>query len=138
MSDVEDLAKHVSSETPWWATAPVWLAAGIVGVPALMAIASGYYIAQNVTASLKQLTTYNLSELHMFNEHLTVSQHNFEVVLKFMDDDLRAQYQACLNSARTNPERLACVSPAEREREYGISPAPVRRQNKSSSAPANP
>src|SRR5262252_328619 len=125
MSDVEDLAKHVSSETPWWATAPVWLAAGIVGVPALMAIASGYYIAQNVTASLKQLTTYNLSELHMFNEHLTVSQHNFEVVLKFMDDDLRAQYQACLNSA-------------EREREYGISPAPVRRQNKSSSAPANP
>jgi len=133
MSDQSELAAKVSGETPWWATAPIWLAAGIVGVPSFIAIAAGFYLAQNVTRALRQLDTYSLSELHLINEHLSESKHNFTVVLKFMDDDLRAQYQACLNSAQTNQERLACVSPAEREREYGLSPAPVKRGKSSSS-----
>ena len=126
MSDETHLAEKISGETPWWATAPIWLAAGIVGVPSLIAIAAGYYIAENVTGALRQLNTYSLSELHMFNEHLNESRLNFKVVLKFMDDDLRAQYQACLNSANTNQERLACVSPAERERQYGLNPDDVK------------
>jgi len=133
MSDISELAAKVSGETPWWATAPVYLAAAIVGVPSTIALAAGWFIAHNVTGALQQLNTYSLSELHMFNEHLSVSKHNFDVVLRFMDDDLRAQYQACLNSASTNQERLACVSPAEREREYGLSPAPVKRGKSSPS-----
>src|SRR5262245_36644420 len=116
----ETLAEKVSSETPWWATAPIWLAAGIVGVPSLIAIGAGYFVAHYVTTALKQLDTYSQSELYMINEHINETKRNYGVVLKFMDDDLRAQFQACLNSASTNQARLACVSPAERERQYGL------------------
>jgi len=136
MSDEADLAKHVSGETPWWATAPIWLAAGIVGVPSLIAIGAGYFVAHYVTNALTQLTTYNQSEIYLTNEHINDSKRNFEVVLKFMDDDLRAQYQACLNSGQTAPERAACVSPRAREEEYGL--VVKRKKNSPSNDPLNP
>lgn len=120
MSD-ESLAAKVSSETPWWATAPIWLAAGIVGVPSLLAIMSGYYIASSVSHRLAVLDQYGQSMLYQQNEHQNDQRKNWSVVLKFIDDDLRCQYVTCLNSAKTDEQRTACVSPKEREREYGIS-----------------
>lgn len=117
----ESLAAKVSGEPPWWATAPIWLAAGIVGVPSLIAIGAGYFLAHYVTKSLAKLDQYNQSELYLANEHINESKRNFGVVLKFIDDDLRCQYVTCINSAKTPEQRSACVSPKAREEQYGIS-----------------
>lgn len=118
--DGASLAKTVSGETPWWATAPIWLAAGIVGVPSLIAIGAGYFVAQHVTTALRELSQFSQSQLYLINEHINFTNRNYEIVVKFMDDDLRCQYVTCLNSAQTPEQRKACVSPAEREREYGL------------------
>lgn len=120
MSD-ESLA-HKVTETPWWATAPIYLSLGIVGVPSFIALAAGYFIAQHVTKALAQLTLYGQSELYQMNEHNNEVKRDFRTVLKFIDDDLRVQYQTCLHASVTNQERAACITPTEREREYGISP----------------
>lgn len=116
----EDLAKSVSGETPWWATAPLWLAAGIVGVPSLIALAATYFVATTVTAKLSALDQYSQSEIYLINEHLNFTKRNYDIMVKFMDDDLRCQYITCLNSAQTPEQRKDCISPAAREREYGL------------------
>lgn len=116
----ESFAAKVSSDPPWWATAPIWLAAGIVGVPSLIAIGAGYFVAHYVTTSLAKLDQYNQSELYMINEHTNEANRNFSVVLKFIDDDLRCQYITCINSAKTPEQRSACVTPHVREETYGI------------------
>lgn len=121
MSD-ESLAHKVSTETPWWATAPIWLAAGIVGVPSLMALGASYFIASSVTKSLAQLTVYGQSELFQINEHNNKMNHDLTVVMRFIDDNLKVQYQTCLHASTNNQERAACITPTEREREYGITP----------------
>ena len=122
MSDMSELAAKVSSEAPWWATAPVWMAAGILGIPSLIALGAGYFIASHVTKALNQLNTYGQSELYLINEHINESKRNYAGVVKFIDDDLRAQFQTCINSGKTPQERAACVSPVAREKEYGITP----------------
>jgi hypothetical protein len=116
----ESLAEKVSSETPWWATAPIWLAAGIVGVPSLIAIGAGYFVASHVTTSLAAINQMEQSQLYLINEHMNETKRNFTVVLKFIDDDLRCQFQTCINSAKTPQQRTACVSPRRREQEYGL------------------
>lgn len=116
----ESLAEKVNKETPWWATAPIWLAAGIVGVPSLIAIGAGYFVAHYVTTALSQLNQMSQSELYLINEHANESKRNFGVVLKFIDDDLRAQFQTCLNASKTDQQRMACVSTVKREEAYGI------------------
>jgi hypothetical protein len=122
MSDVTDLAGKVSGETPWWATAPIWLAAGIVGVPSLIAIGAGYFVAHYVTTQLGQLNQFGQSELYLTNEHMNESKRNTAIILKFIDDDLRVQYQTCINSGKTPQERNACLTPTVREDIYGITP----------------
>ena len=117
----EQLAEEISGKPPWWATAPIWLAAGIVGVPSLIAIGAGYFVAHYVTTELHKLDTYGQSELYLTNEHLNDSKRNFDTVVKFIDDDLRVQYQTCLNSSKTDQQRNACITPDEREEHYGIS-----------------
>lgn len=119
MSD-EDLAHKISTETPWWATAPIWLAAGIVGVPSMIALGAGYFIASSVTKSLSQLTVYGQSELFQINEHNNKMNHDLTVVLRFIDDNLKVQYQTCLHASQTDKEKLACVQPGTRERDYGM------------------
>jgi hypothetical protein len=116
----EELAAKVSGETPWWATAPIWLAAGIVGVPSMIAIGAGWFLAKNVTDKLKALDQYGQSELYLINEHQNDMHKNWNILLKFIDDDLRCQYVTCINSAKDQQERAACISPKMREQEYGI------------------
>lgn len=119
MSD-ESLAERISSGPPWWASAPIWLAAGIVGVPSFIALAAGWFIAQNVTATLKELVYLNQTQISLMTEHVTFTKRNYDIMVKFIDDNLRCQYVTCVNSAHTPDERKACISPAAREREYGL------------------
>jgi hypothetical protein len=120
MSDDLELAKHVSSETPWWATAPIWLAAGIVGVPSLMAIGAGYFIASSVVGHLRLLEQYSLSELHQLSQMDVQDDQRWMAIREYIVDDLRAQYQTCINAAKNNQERIACLTPEARMEEYGI------------------
>lgn len=120
MPTSEELAQKVSSDPPWWATAPIWLAAGIVGVPSLIAIAATYFVATTVTSKLGALDQYGQSELYMLNQHQNDMNKNWKIILKFVDDDLKCQYVTCLNSAKDQQERTACISPKAREREYGL------------------
>lgn len=117
----ESLAEKVNVETPWWAAVPV-LAAAIVGVPSFLAIAAGFYIAQHVSTALRELVQLSQVEISLIREHNEFSRRNYDIVVKFMDDDLRCQYVTCLNSAHTPEQRKDCISPTVREREYGITP----------------
>jgi len=117
----EQLAEEISGKPPWWATAPIWLAAGIVGVPSLIAIGAGYFVAHYVTTSLNQLSTFSQSQLYLLNEHMNDQKHNFNIVLRFIDDDLKVQYRTCLNASKTDEQKAACITPDEREERYGIS-----------------
>jgi len=83
---------------------------------------AGYFLAHYVTTALRQLDTYGQSEIYLLNEHLNDTRRNYGVVVKFIDDDLRAQYQTCINSGHTAQERAACLTPRQREDEYGIPP----------------
>jgi hypothetical protein len=116
----EDFAAKISSEAPWWSKAPIWLAAGIVGVPSLMAIGAGYFIAQNVNRRLNVLEQYNLSEMNMLNEQNNDQEHHWSVVEKYMVEDLRAQYTTCINAAKNAAERSQCIDPAVRVSRLGI------------------
>lgn len=116
----ESLAEKVSTETPWWATAPIWLAAGIVGVPSLIAIGAGYFIASSVTAKLAALDQYNQSELYQIAQHQNDMHRNWSIVLKFMDDDLKCQYATCVNAAKNDEQRSNCLTPSSREQQYGM------------------
>jgi hypothetical protein len=116
----EDFAEKISSTTPWWAKAPALLAAGIVGVPSFIAIMAIWFVANSVTDKLRVLNTYNLSEIHLLNEQINESKHNFEVVERFMSDDLKAQYQTCIAASRTPEQRSRCITPEAREQKYGI------------------
>jgi hypothetical protein len=131
MSD-EDLASKVNAETPWWAKAldpksAVYLAAGIVGVPSLMALGAGYFIAQSVTRQLRALDQYNQSELYQINGISNEEKRNFEVVFKFIEDDLRVQFVTCVNTSKDDTERKACLTAETREQEYGMKLKPSRR-----------
>jgi hypothetical protein len=124
----EDFALKASSETPWWVRAPLVLGLGIVGVPSLMAIGAGYFIAANVIRNQKTLEQYNVSELHLLNKIENDQNQNSQVIIKFLHDDLRAQYQTCITASRTDAQRAACISPSEREQDYGITVKKKRLQ----------
>lgn len=121
----EEFAKGVSERPPWWATAPIWLAAGIVGVPSLIAIGAGYFLASTVSSRLASLEHSSQSEVHLLQEHMNEQKRNVGIMLKFVDDNLRAQFQTCINSGKTPQERAACVSPKQREKAYGLDPSMI-------------
>ena len=118
----EKFAEEISSKAPWWATAPIWLAAGIVGVPSLMAIGAGYYIAQHVNGELRKLDQYNLSELSMMNESLNQEKSQWTVIIKYVEEELRVQYLVCVNQSKNPAERAGCLTVQEREVKLGIAP----------------
>ena len=111
-------AEKVYSEAPWWASAPIALTAGIVGVPSLIALLSVGYIAKNVTAELKQLSTYNESEISLLHEAEKVN----EGIIRFIEADLRVQYKTCINASKTDEQKESCITAAEREKELGLDP----------------
>lgn len=120
MSD-ESLAEKVNRETPWWAGFPV-IAASIIAVPSFIAIMAGWYIAQHVSSALKELVQLNQTQIQLATEHITFTKRNYDIMVKFIDDNLRCQYVTCLNSAHTPEQRKDCISPVVREREYGLTP----------------
>lgn len=116
MSD--KLAETEYTTAPWWASAPIALTAGIVGVPSLIALLSVGYIAKNVSSALGQLSAYAQSEISM----LTQSQKIDEGIMRFVEADLRVQYRTCINASKTDEAKEACISAAEREKELGLNP----------------
>lgn len=118
----DKLAEEVYSKAPWWASAPIALTAGIVGVPSLIAIMAGVFIAKNVTAALKDLGNYGQSELALLHEHMTETEKVNEGILRFVEADLRVQYRTCINSSKTDEAKEACITAAEREKELGLNP----------------
>ena len=118
----------MSSETPWWARVgevSVWLAAGIVGVPSLISLLAGWFIAHDVTRGQKILEQYNLSELHQLNGINDQEDHRWTVILRFVDDTLRAEYVACINAAKDNIQRSRCLTVERREQNLGLKPNDV-------------
>jgi len=85
---------------------------------------AGYFVAHYVTTSLNQLSTYSQSQIYLLNEHMNDQKHNFSVVLRFIDDDLKVQYRTCINASKTDAQRAACITPTEREQQYGIKKNP--------------
>ena len=128
MSDESELAGKISGETPWWAHAkdvPVWLAAGIVGVPSLIALLAGWFIAHDVSHGQKVLEQYSLSELHQLAGINDEADHRWSVILRFVDDTLRAEWVACTNAARDNLQRSRCITVERREQNLGLKPGEV-------------
>lgn len=109
MADEVDLAQRISGETPWWAKAPVWLAAGIVGIPSLIALGAGYYIVQGVQRQLATLVTYNLSEIHMLNEQNNTLNARWEAMRRLLSVNTQILIKNCQHGAQTQQERDDCL-----------------------------
>lgn len=116
------LAYRVHSEPPWWARAPVWLAAGIVGVPSLIALTAGYFVAANVTHELRVLNEFGQSELYLMNLHDTNMEHDWGVMFDYIDESLRIQYAECVNAAQDQAQAQNCLSPQERREVLNLPP----------------
>jgi len=107
-----EFAERISEETPWWAKAPIWLAAGIVGVPSLIAIMAGYFIAHSVTTALNELVVHDqsqnqmLTKLHEDHDDL---HREFQLIQEFMRATLKTTQQSCLHSATTPEQRAECI-----------------------------
>jgi hypothetical protein len=101
----EDFASKISSETPWWAKAPVWLAAGIVGVPSLMAIGAGYFIAGSVTKQMHGLQELNRTEI----SKLEGMEKNWEVIRRNIAMGVEIQLRTCVHQAADQKERDDCL-----------------------------
>jgi len=114
----EQLAEKISTETPWWAKAPVWLAAGIVGVPSLIAISAGWFIAQGVNAKLNTITQYDLSTLTLINEQNNTMTARWENMRRLIVINTELLVKNCVRASHTDKERDDCIesiTPSERK-----------------------
>jgi len=100
---------ELAAKEPWWAKAPAYLAVAIVGVPSAIALAAGWFIANNVTYRLKLLETYDLSILSTLSQMSTKSNQDIDSLEGFMRATLRAAQQNCLNNAKTVEQQHKCV-----------------------------
>jgi hypothetical protein len=119
-----ELATKVSGETPWWAKAPVWLAAGIVGVPSLIAIGAGVFIAKNVTGRMDANSTFAVRALSTIDNmsHLIQEYHRDDVlqwhlIRDYMGEQLRIELRACLHACKDQKERDECLQISNRDME---------------------
>lgn len=103
---------ELAAKEPWWSKAPAYLAVSIVGVPSLIAISAGWYIAGNINHRINILDQYTLSELHQLSvlqqEHKKL-EGDFSQIQGFMRAALRAAQQGCLSNAKTPEQRAKCV-----------------------------
>lgn len=113
MSD-ESLAEKINVETPWWAKAldpksAVYLAAGIVGVPSIMAVAGLWFIAGTVTKHLTQIRDTNVAEMSKLDTIL-VNQHQYwEIVRRNLAMGVEIQLRTCIHQATDQKERDDCM-----------------------------
>jgi hypothetical protein len=105
MSDTSELAEKISEKAPWWSTAPIWLAAGIVGVPSLLAIGAGYFIASTVTSRIHELEVINRYQL----ERLVIMEKQWEIVRRNLSVSIEIQLRACVREATNAKERDDCL-----------------------------
>ena len=109
MSDESTLAQEISGKPPWWASAPIWLAAGIVGVPSMMALLLGYYVADTVTKNLVELKKSNQVEMQKIDKISNMQEQYFELVRRHMAMQLEISLRACIHSSDTQKERDDCL-----------------------------
>jgi hypothetical protein len=106
----EDFAAKIDTQAPWWAKAPIWLAAGIVGVPSMLAIGAGYFIAKTVVHNQTLLEQYNLSELQAISTLQTDATRRWEAISRLIQLDLETTRRTCLHEAKNAQERDECVT----------------------------
>lgn len=104
-----ELAQNISAKPPWWATAPIWLAAGIVGVPSLMAIGAGYFIAGNVTKHLAAINEQNAAEMHQLNIIQNNQEKYWDMVRRTLNMSVEIQLRMCVHQASDQKERDDCM-----------------------------
>ena len=112
-----DLAEKIATEAPWWATAPIWLAAGIVGVPSLIAIGAGYFIVHGVATQMKENENYQHQEIQLIQDltHTVVNDHadntgRWEIVRRWLALQIEIQLRQCIHEAETPNDRVDCVA----------------------------
>jgi hypothetical protein len=116
----DDFALKAATAEPFWVRAPLILGLGIVGVPSLIAIATVYFVAQTVIHNQRILVQYELSELSQLSQMDVQDDTRWNAIRGYIADDLRAQYQTCIHAAKTNVQRVDCLTPQARLEEYGI------------------
>ena len=104
-----ELARGVNEKPPWWATAPIWLAAGIVGVPSLMAIGAGYFIASSVTKQLTEIKSDDRVMMQKLDVITGNQQKYWENVRRQMAMTMEIQLRTCVHSAETKEQRDDCM-----------------------------
>jgi len=114
MSDELELAKQGGISLEALARAPIWLAAGILGVPALIALGAGWFITQGVEGRLRTLEQYNLSEIHQLND-LTVfatqvQNHRWDAMRRTLEMDVEMEKRICINLAKNESQRDYCMA----------------------------
>lgn len=113
MSEEQDFALKASTEAPWWAKAPIWLSLGIIGVPSLIAIGAGYFLASNVTTRLTQLEQLSRTEISHLENQNTDADRRWELVINVMRLTLESQIKTCLHEAKDAKEQQECVTMAD-------------------------
>lgn len=104
-----ELAQNISSKPPWWATAPIWLAAGIVGVPSLLAIGAGYFIASNVTKHLDDLRSADEVEISKLERIESNQTKYWEMVRRTITMTMEIQLRQCIHQATDAQQRDDCL-----------------------------
>jgi hypothetical protein len=116
----EELASKISGETPWWATAPIWLAAGIVGVPSLLAIGAGYFIAKTVVTKLdnnREDIAGAVATAHTISDRIKIfhdqDMQEFHLMRDYLAQIVRIEFRSCVREARNPQEREDCLRTAK-------------------------
>ena len=104
-----EFAAKISGTPPWWASAPIWLAAGIVGVPSLIAIGAGYFLAGNVTKHLTEIRATNVAEMSKLDTLLVNQQQYWEIVRRNLAMSVEIQLRSCIHQASDQKERDDCM-----------------------------
>lgn len=97
------------TKQPWWATAPIYLSLGIIGVPSMLAIGAGYFLAANVTKHLTTIRETNVAEMAKLDQIMANQQKYWEIVRRTVAATFEVQVRTCVNEAKDKPERDNCL-----------------------------
>ena len=104
-----EFAAKISGSPPWWASAPIWLAAGIVGVPSLIAIGAGYFLAGNVSKHLADIRETNVAEMSKLDIMIANQHQYWDIVRRTLQMGVEIQLRTCIHDAKDQKERDDCV-----------------------------
>jgi hypothetical protein len=119
-----EFAGKISGEAPWWAKAPVWLAAGIVGVPSLIAIGAGLFIVRGVANGIRanrekiDIAVTTMHKLDASIERAQVQEDaHWKQISDYMGEQLRIELRSCIHASKTQKERDECLQISKRDME---------------------